>query len=119
MTTTRMNSGPISIEDALQRLDQPWRPVDIALANDTMLRLARLEGSFEWHAHDEDELFLCWQGSFRIELDGADAVALERGDVYVVPRDVRHRPVADAGTAYALLVEAPQTLQYGDARTDR
>ena len=111
--------GPISIEDAVQRLDEAWKPVDLATANEAMVRLARLDGAFEWHAHDEDELFLCWQGAFRIELDGADAVALERGDLYVVPRDVRHRPVADAGPAYALLIEAPQTLQYGDARAER
>ncbi|MFN2484222.1 MAG: cupin domain-containing protein [Candidatus Limnocylindria bacterium] len=110
--------GPISIEDAVQRLDEAWKPVDIASANNTMLRLARLDGPFEWHAHDEDELFLCWQGSFRIELEAADAVALERGDVFVVPRDTRHRPVADSGAAYTLLVESPQTLQYGDARAE-
>ena len=116
MTST---DGPISIEDAVLRLDEPWKPIDLAIANESMLRLARVEGAFEWHAHDEDELFLCWQGSFRIELEGTEAIALERGDLYVVPRDVRHRPVADGGPAYALLIEAPQTLQYGDARGER
>ncbi len=49
----------------------------------------------------------------RIELEGAGAVALRAGDLFVVPRGVRHRPVADA-SAYALLVERPETQQYGD-----
>jgi hypothetical protein len=36
------------------------------------------------------------------------------GDLFVVPRDTRHRPVADQGPAYAGLLERPETLQYGN-----
>ena len=106
----------VSISEMVQRLDAPWKPVDLARANDAVMRLALLDGEFPWHAHaEQDELFLCWDGAFRIELEGADSVGLERGDVFVVPRGVRHRPVADAGPAYALLIERPETAQYGDA----
>ncbi len=112
--------APVSIADIVQRLDEAWRPVDVAVANDAAVRVARLEGEFPWHAHDEqDELFICWDGAFRIELDGGDTVALERGDLFVVPRGVRHRPIADTGPAYALLVERSDTAQYGDADGDR
>ena len=109
----------VSIEAEASRLLDAWRPVDLAVANDTVIRLARLEGEFPWHAHDEDEVFLCWSGSFRIELetDGATRardVEMERGSLFVVPRGTRHRPVADGGPAYALLVERPETRQYGN-----
>ena len=110
---------PISIREAVQRLDLPWHPVDLAQANDAVVRLARLEGEFPWHAHEQDELFLCWDGTFRIELDGSDGVGLERGEIFVVPRGTRHRPVADAGPAYALLIEPQETKQYGDAEPKR
>jgi quercetin dioxygenase-like cupin family protein len=80
--------------------------------NDAVVRVARLEGEFPWHHHDEDELFLCWDGSFRIELEGDEAVELEAGDLFVVPRGTRHRPVA-ASTAHTLLLERPETEQYG------
>ena len=40
---------------------------------------------------------------------------LAAGDLFVVPRGTRHRPVAE-GVAHALLLERPETLQYGNER---
>lgn len=77
-----------------------------------MVRVAQLHGEFPWHDHDEDELFLCWDGTFRIEIEGRDPVTMVAGDVFVVPKGLRHRPVADE-PAHVLLVEPAETRQYG------
>jgi len=105
---------PVSITDAIAGIDAPWRPQVLALANDAVVRVARLEGAFRWHHHDEDELFLCWDGRFVIELDGGRSVPLQAGELFVVPRGTEHRPVAEDGPAHALVLERPETEQYGN-----
>jgi mannose-6-phosphate isomerase-like protein (cupin superfamily) len=103
----------VSIDSVAQTLPGPWRPRDLAHVNDALMRIARLEGEFPGHHHDEEELFLCWEGSFQVELEGRDPVTLGRGDLVVVPMGVRHRPVAQKA-AHAILLERPETRQYGN-----
>ena len=109
-----MTDRPVSIADAIAAIDEPWQPHDLVTANDTVVRVARLDGEFPWHHHDEDELFLCWQGRFVVELEGGRSVPLESGEFFVVPHGTEHRPVANDGAAYGLILERPETLQYGN-----
>ncbi|MGW7556935.1 cupin domain-containing protein [Streptomyces rimosus] len=116
--TTRHESpdhlATVSVPEAITALPGPFQQRELARVNDTTaVRLARLEGSFPWHYHDEDELFLCWDGTFRVELEGRDPVVLKPGELFVVPAGVRHRPVAEEA-AHVLLIEHPDTKQYGN-----
>ena len=96
------------------RLAEPWKPQVVAEANGFLLKVVRLEGIFPWHVHtEEDELFHCMEGTFRIEQEWAPEVTLAAGDVFTVPAGRRHRPVAEA-PAIALLFERAGTKQYGD-----
>jgi mannose-6-phosphate isomerase-like protein (cupin superfamily) len=102
----------VSIPAAAEAMTEAFKPVDLARANDAIVRMARLEGAFDWHRHEEDELFLCWSGSFRVEHANEAPVTLRAGDIHVVPAGVEHRPVADE-PAYTLMIERPETEQRG------
>ncbi|MGW0249715.1 cupin domain-containing protein [Nocardia goodfellowii] len=106
-------TATVSVPDVIAALPGPFQQRELALVNDTVVRVARLDGAFPWHHHDEDELFLCWDGSFRIELEGRPAAVLRAGELFVVPKGVRHRPVADS-PAHVVLIERPETAQYGN-----
>ena len=103
----------ISIPAAAKERVRPYEPVDLVIVNDAVVRIAAIEGEFPWHHHDEDELFLCWEGGFRIEVQDGEPVELVTGDIYVVPRGIEHRPVAER-RAVVLLLERPETLQHGN-----
>jgi quercetin dioxygenase-like cupin family protein len=102
----------VSITKTIASLPGPWQQRQLAAVNESVVRVARFHGEFPWHHHDEEELFLCWDGTFRIELEDEEAVQLGPGDLYVVRAGVRHRPVADE-PAHVLLFEHPETAQYG------
>ncbi|MFE1594108.1 cupin domain-containing protein [Nocardia sp. NPDC058705] len=106
-------TGSVSISAAIAALPGPFQQHELALVNDTVVRVAQLRGEFPWHHHEEDELFLCWDGTFRIELEDRAPVILHPGELFVVPKGVRHRPVADE-VAHVLLIERPETAQYGN-----
>lgn len=108
----------VDLREKLSVLEGPWRPGIVARVDDMHVKVARLEGAFEWHRHPEaDELFLVVEGRLKIELRDRD-VWLEEGQMMVVPRGVEHRPVAPEG-AGIVLVERAGTLNTGDVRSER
>jgi len=82
--------------------------------NDYQFKLVKIQGEFVWHDHqDTDEVFIVLQGAMKIELrDGF--VSLSAGEMYVVPKGVEHRPVADE-ECQVLLVEPRGVVNTGDA----
>jgi mannose-6-phosphate isomerase-like protein (cupin superfamily) len=99
-------------------LAELWSPRVVAELDDSYVKVAKVRGSLAWHSHDaEDELFYVLDGALRIEME-ARTVELRRGDAFVVPKGVRHNPVADE-ECLVMLVERKSTLHTGNEVTDR
>ena len=117
-----MESKPIrkvNLTDAFASFDERWSPRIAAELNGQHVKLAKLEGPFVWHGHEqEDELFLVVRGRLVIELRDGE-VALDAGEFVVIPRGVEHRPVADNGEVHVLLFEPAGTLNTGDVDDER
>jgi uncharacterized protein (TIGR03086 family) len=104
----------IGITERLSRFTETWSPKVICRVDDHEVKLVKLHGEFDWHTHPEtDELFAVVTGAMRIEMRHG-SVALGPGDLYVVPRGVEHRPVAEIPTE-AVLLEPAGVVNTGDA----
>ena len=108
----------VNLAAKLATFAERWTPKIVAELNGQHVKVAKLEGPFVWHHHEnEDELFLVVKGSFRMELrDGS--VDVGEGELVVVPRGVEHRPVADA-EVHIVLFEPAGTLNTGDVVNER
>jgi mannose-6-phosphate isomerase-like protein (cupin superfamily) len=77
-----------------------------------------VHGTLAWHSHaGEDELFYVLKGRLRIEME-RETVELGEGDMYVVPKGVRHNPIADQ-ECHVLLIERKTTRHTGDEVTEK
>ncbi|GAA0343849.1 cupin domain-containing protein [Streptomyces blastmyceticus] len=103
MTTT---TRAVNIAAELAAFHDHWAQRKVAGLNDYEVKLAKVQGEFVWHTHDDtDELFLVVSGRLTIQLRDGDVV-LEPGELFVVPRGTEHCPKAEEETSILLLEPA-------------
>ena len=109
-----MKHTPINFNEKLLKLDEHWSPRVIAEMKEYQFKLVKVLGEFVWHDHPEtDEVFIVLDGVLNIKFrDGV--VTLEAGEMYVVPKGVEHKPVAEK-ECNILLVEPKGVVNTGDA----
>jgi mannose-6-phosphate isomerase-like protein (cupin superfamily) len=111
----RKIASPKAVAESLTEL---WSPRVVGELDDCYVKVAKLRGTFGWHSHaHEDELFFVLKGGLRIEME-AGAVELDEGEMFVVPKGVRHNPVAEQ-ECLVMLVERKSTLHTGDVVTEK
>jgi mannose-6-phosphate isomerase-like protein (cupin superfamily) len=109
-----MDLRPINFNEKLNLFSDHWSPRVIAEMNDYQFKLAKFEGEFVWHDHkDTDEVFIVIDGRMTIEFrDGS--VNLSKGEMYVVPKGVEHKPMANS-ECKVLLVEPRGVVNTGES----
>jgi mannose-6-phosphate isomerase-like protein (cupin superfamily) len=111
-----MRSHVVSPGKLAAALSEHWSPRVVAKVDDAYVKVAKVQGTLAWHSHDdEDEFFYVLSGSLRIEMEDR-AVELNAGDAFVVPKGVRHNPVAEH-ECLVMLIERKTTQHTGDTVT--
>ena len=109
-----MNYDSINFSNKLSKFSEHWSPKIVARMNDYHLKVVKVQGEFVWHDHtDTDEVFIVIKGHLDILFrDGS--VSLDEGEMYVVPKGVEHKPVAEQ-ECHILLIEPAGLINTGNA----
>ena len=108
-----MTYTAINFRKKFNKFNEHWSPRVIAEMNDYQFKLAKVRGEFDWHSHaDTDEAFIIIDGVLEIRFrDGR--VSLEAGEMFVIPKGVEHKPVAEH-ECQIMLVEPKGTVNTGE-----
>jgi mannose-6-phosphate isomerase-like protein (cupin superfamily) len=108
----------VNLRETLASFSEHWQPRIVGALNGQEVKIAKIQGEFVWHHHEnEDEMFLVVHGAITLQLRDRD-VHLGEGEMFIVPRGVEHRPVAEQ-EAHILLFEPAGTLNTGNLRNER
>jgi mannose-6-phosphate isomerase-like protein (cupin superfamily) len=112
-----MSLKPINFAEKLTLINQHWSPKVIAEMNDYQFKLVKVKGEFLWHNHPEtDEVFIVIQGSLIIAFTDHQ-IELNAGEMYVVPKRVEHKPIAQS-ECQILLIEPKGVVNTGNTQSE-
>lgn len=109
-----MQFEAVNLREKLSKFSERWKPKIIAQMNDYHFKVAKIQGAFVWHKHDDtDEVFIVLEGELELAFKEG-SVPLKSGELFVVPKGMEHKPIARKECSI-LLVEPAGTLNTGDA----
>jgi mannose-6-phosphate isomerase-like protein (cupin superfamily) len=107
---------PLEIIDLpflIKNCEKKWQNFSLCTVNDSVIRLAVIEGEFHWHKHEkEDEFFFVLDGLLLIDLDDK-VIELSSKQGFLIPKGVHHRTRARTKTSI-LIIENYNLKPTGD-----
>ena len=106
----------VTLAQKLTLFSEHWSPKIVSTYNGNEVMVVKFKGAFPWHKHDTtDDFFYVLAGQMRLETEQGN-VELEAGDLYVVPKGIMHRPVAEE-EVHVMLIEPAGEPNSGDPKT--
>lgn len=97
---------PLEIIDVSKLIEQSkkkWQNISLCTVNNSVVRLAVIEGEFHWHKHDkEDEFFFVLDGLLFIDLE-EKLVEVKPMQGFMIPKGVLHKTRALTRTSILLI----------------
>lgn len=108
----------VNLAEKFSLFSDQWSPKIVGEVDDYDVKLAKIEGEFVWHAHEnEDEMFLVISGQLVMRFRDR-SVTVNPGEFIVVPKGVEHNPLAPVETQIVLF-ERKTVAHTGDVITER
>ena len=107
----------VIIAEKLKLFSEYWSPKIVGELNGQHVKLAKFQGEFVWHKHDnEDEMFLVIEGVLKMELRDK-TIVINKNEFLIIPKGTEHRPVAEKEVS-VMLFEPSSTLNTGDTENE-
>jgi mannose-6-phosphate isomerase-like protein (cupin superfamily) len=105
----------INLSKKFSLFNEQWTPKIVGELNGQQIKLAKVQGEFVWHNHqEEDELFFVVQGKLNIAFKDK-TVELNAGEMLIVPKGVEHKPFAEE-EVLLMLFEPAQIKHTGEVK---
>ncbi|MDY7079644.1 MAG: cupin domain-containing protein [Chloroflexota bacterium] len=93
------------LTEVAQGLTEPFKHVVIGQVDDYCAYLTRIVGTYLFHQHARDEMYLVMEGEIGVDYDGGSSVTLCQGESLVVRAGEKHRSRSEQG-ALVLMFKA-------------
>jgi mannose-6-phosphate isomerase-like protein (cupin superfamily) len=94
-----------SIAEMAVRLTEPFRHLVVGQVDDYCAYLTRIEGTYLFHQHAKDEMYLVLEGEIGVDYAGGTSVTVDQGESLVVRAGEHHRSRSEQG-ALVLMFKA-------------
>ncbi len=93
------------IADVASQLTEPFKHIVVGQVDDYCAYLTRIEGTYLFHQHVKDEMYLVLEGEIGVDYDDGSSVTVGQGESLVVRGGEKHRSRSEQG-ALVLIFKA-------------
>lgn len=90
-----MSERKTSIAEAAELLTQPFTHTVLGQVDDYCVYLSRFEGTYKFHEHTKDEMYVVLEGEIFIDYYDGPSIPVRQGEALVVRAGERHRSRAE------------------------
>jgi len=95
----------VNIAQIAARLTEPFKHSVVGQVDDYCAYLTRIEGTYLFHQHAKDEMYLVLEGEIGVDYADGTSVTLGQGESLVVQAGEKHRSRSERG-ALVLMFKA-------------
>jgi mannose-6-phosphate isomerase-like protein (cupin superfamily) len=93
------------LTEVAQGLSEPFKHIVVGQVDDYCAYLTRIEGTYLFHQHVKDEMYLVLEGEIGVDYEDGTSVTVRQGESLVVRRGEKHRSRSEEG-ALVLMFKA-------------